>query len=435
MTLARLAETRTAAVVEQRASMMSSWPNGWGFSDPSAIPPPGLYSQQRAGVPVTAHTSLQVDAVFTCLRVISNAIVKMGNLRQYTEDLDQDNLPYRVWSNPQPIFLQNTFGKMWQYDGRRRTVMSLGLFGEAFWLTLLRDRLGYATALEVLHPAFVDVKINKETGETEYWYGTGVHKVLLESDDVTHIPFMALPGATRGLSSVEYGGVAFALAIAAMEFGQRWFAQGASPSFILSTDQKLGQEEVKRIAEKFLIEHSGLQSAHLPLVADSGLKVQKISSTPDEAQFINTLEYARMCIGSWFGLPSHLLGGLADKGNVWGKTIEEEGFELEDFTFSGYTVPIEEATSSLLPTTKFAAFDMSMIRRANSADLAAEIMALRQTQVATQNDIRVRKLRWPPRPGGDELIAPLASNVAPAQSADKDADAEDDAGENASGGN
>lgn len=438
----RLREVRSQGTAETRTSAMTSWPNGWGWNDPAAIPPPGLYQMQRAGVPVTAHTSLQVDIVFTCLRVISNAITKMGNLRGYTEELDANNLPYRQYLARQPSILTSTFGGkppvgMWQYDGRRRTVMSLALFSEAFWLTLVRDQRGATAglplALEVLHPAFMDVRKNKTTQAVEYWYGSGVNRVQLPTEDVTHIPFMALPGAARGLSSIEYAGVAFALALAAMEYGQRWFSQGASPSFLLTTDQKLGQEEVERIAQKFLIQHSGLQSAHLPLVMDMGMKAEKIQATPDEAQFINTLEYARMCIASWFGLPAHLTGGTADKGNVWGKTVEEQGFQMEDFTFSGYTVPLEEAHSSLLPAGQLAGFDESLIRRANSADLAAEITAFRTATVATQNDIRVRKLRWPPIPGGDDINAPLASNVAPASTAIADATSEDDAGENAGG--
>ncbi len=421
---------------EQRGLMLAQ-PNGWGWNNPGAIPPPGMYSMQRAGVPVTPHTALQVDVVFTALRVISNGILKLGNLRAYTEGLDKDNYPYRQWMAKQPPILTSTFGpNRFQYDGRRRIIMSLGLFGEAWWYTLLVDKMGYPKVIEVLNPALLDVEPDMHGGPDHYWYGSWPKRVELDPDRLTQIPFMAMPGATRGLSSIEYAGVAYALALAAMEFGQRWFAQGASPSFILSTEQKLGEPEVERIAKRFLIDHSGLQSAHLPLVIDSGMKAQKISSTPDEAQFIGTLEYSRMCIASWFGLPAHLAGGTADKGNVWGKTVQEQGFQMEDYTFSGYTVPLEEAHSDLLPTGQFAGFLTDTLTRANAADLAAEVTALRTMQVGTQNEVRVRKYRWPPKPGGDSLIAPLASNVAPGQASAAIANAahDDNAGGSANSG-
>lgn len=432
MTLRRLAQSRH----EVRGGIGGSYPNGWGWNDPAAIPPPGLYSMNRAGVPVTPHTSLQVDVVHTSLRVLSNAIIKMGNLRAYKTAYDKQNRPYKQWLNPQPGILTSTFGNLFQYDGRRRTVISMALFGEAFWYTLTRDYLGFPSAIEVLSPIFVSVEQDPLTQAPVYWYGSGVKKIKLATEDITHIPFMAMPGAERGLSSIEYAGVSYALALAAMEYGQRWFSQGASPSFALTTDAKLGQDEVERLAQRFVVDHSGLQSAHLPLVLDSGMKAQKISSTPDEAQYLNTLEYARTVIAAWFGLPQHLVGGANDKGNVWGKTVQEQGFQMVDFTLSGYTVPLSEAHGTLLPRGTEASFNEQAILRANAADTAALITATRTTATESQNDVRIKYLDEPPVPGGDDLDKPLASNVAPGAAGDavKAADKDDDAGSN-SGGN
>src|ERR1017187_4251273 len=101
--------------VESRSGVSANWPSGWGWSDPSAIPPPGMYQMQRAGVPVTAHTSLQVDTVFTSLRVISNAMIKMGDPMAYKLGLSADNEPYKIWQAVQPAILTNTWGKMWQF--------------------------------------------------------------------------------------------------------------------------------------------------------------------------------------------------------------------------------------------------------------------------------------------------------------------------------
>jgi HK97 family phage portal protein len=368
-----------------------------------------MYNQQRAGVPVTVHTALQVDSVFTSLRVLSNAVIKLGDARAFVEKYDKDNHPYRSYLPSQPPILTSTWGPgVFQYDGTARSIMSLGLFGEAFWYTLERDRLQFPTALEVLNPAFVDIK-----KDGSIWYGSGTSKKELKWEDITHIPFLAMPGANRGLNSIEYAGVAFALALAAMEYGERWFAQGASPSYLLSTDMKLGQEEVKRIAEKFMIEHSGLQAAHLPLVVDQGLRVEKIQSTPDEAQYLNTLEYARRVIAAWFGLPTHLVGGTADGGNVWGGTVEQQSIQMTAFTLSGYITRLDQAYSSLLPDGEKAALDDSSLKNPDAASTAKLIQMSRLTGVETANEIRVARLHLPPHPDGDELIQPLNSNTSP----------------------
>lgn len=398
-----------------RRETRSSWPSGWGWIDPAAIPPPGLYNSMRAGVPVTLHTSLQIDSVFTAMRVLSNAIVNMGVPRAFTWALDRTNVPYRKWLDEQPPILSDTWGgRMFQFDGTTRTVMSLGIMQEAFWFVLERDELGYPSALEVLNPAFMEVKPDKQNpGRVIYRYGAESDRVTLVNEDVVHIPFMAFPGALRALNGVEYGGVAFALALAAMEFGEKFFAQGASPSFVLSTDQKLGRDEIRRLAERFQIQHAGLDNAHTPLFLDSGLSVQKIQSTPDEAQFLQTLDYARSVIAAWFGLPPHLIGGSNDRGNVWGRTVAEQGQQMVNFTLSGYTTRLCEAFASLLPAPIHVAMDEEAIQRADPENMAKLIISKRQAGVETQNEIRVGMLRKPPIDGADDLNAPLTSNTSP----------------------
>ena len=254
-----------------------------------------------------------------------------------------------------------------------------------------------------------------------YLYGSGVNRRLLDPDDVIHIPFMAMPQARRALSSVEYAGVAGALAMAAYEFGSMWFAQGASPSFLLSTDQKLGQAEVERIAQKFAIEHSGLQSAHLPLVLDSGLKADKIVSTPNDSQYLQTLEYARNVIASWFGIPGSLLGNALERQTPMpAGTAEEETERFLQYTLSGYTIPLEEAYASLLPDGQLVAFDDSQLLRPNAAALAELVLNVRQSNTMLIDEIRTRWFGLGPLPDGQGQIAlaPLASNTAPSQTPD-----------------
>ena len=120
MTLVRLREARKAPAPETRAGggMMSNYPYGVGLLDPSAVPPPGASQIFRAGVPVTGHTALQTEAVFTAMRIITSSIIKLGDPRAYTTELTSENVPYRVWQENQPSILYDTFGPgQFQYDG------------------------------------------------------------------------------------------------------------------------------------------------------------------------------------------------------------------------------------------------------------------------------------------------------------------------------
>jgi HK97 family phage portal protein len=407
---------------------MGNYGSGYAYADPHAIPPHGWDSMQKAGVLVTPHTMLQVDVVYTALRIISNNIIKMGDLRSYTSKTDAGTgEPYKVYQTKQPAILTNTFGgggmggragTMMQCTGRDRTIWSMALFNEAYWYILARDKLERPAAIEVLHPAFMDVHVDKSPPhQLLYTYGSGKDKVDLEPQNVIVIPMKSLPAARRALSPVDYAGVATGLATAAYEFGSSWFAQGASPSFILSTEQKLGQDEVNRIAQKFLVEHSGLAQAHLPLVLDSGVKATKALNSPDEAQYLQTLEYSRQVLASWFGIPQGWMPNalLRDNGPM-PHARQEEMISFQLNTLSGYTVPLEEAHAALVPGDNVGAeFNEHMLSKPDAQFLAQEIQALRLTQAASINDVRVRKLGWAPVKGGDEVIAPYASNVAPGQ--------------------
>lgn len=399
--------------------------SGYLSADPSAIPPPGFQNMQRAGVVVTPHTLLQLDVVYTALRIISNSIISMGNLLPFTWGWSDDNIKYRNFLREDRPILTNTFGggtmggqagTMMQCTGVDRTVWSMALFSEAFWYILRDPDLLTPIAIDVLHPAFMEKK--RKDGVLTYTYGTGNNKKVLPNENVIEIPLKSLPGANRALSPTDYAGVAGALAMAAYEFGSSWFSQGQAPDFILSTDQKLGTEEVERIADKFMIRHAGLSQAHTPVVVDSGIKVDKVMASPDEAQYLKTLEYSRQVIGMWFGLPpSKLPNALERQPASPPHTRQEEIISFRLDCLSGYTVPLEEVYSGLLASGEFACFDTHKLSEPDAQFLAQEIQALRITQAASINDVRTRKLGWAPvdDPRADDPLAPLASNTAPSQ--------------------
>jgi HK97 family phage portal protein len=161
-----------------------------------------------------------------------------------------------------------------------------------------------------------------------------------------------------------------------------------------------------------------LQAAHLPLVLDSGLKAEKVMNTPNDSQYLQTLEYARNVIASWFGIPSSLLGNALERQTPMpAGTAEEETERFLQYTLSGYTIPLEEAYSSLLPDGQQVAFDDSQLMRPNTQALAELVMNLRQSNTLLIDEIRTRWFGLGPLPDGQGQIAmaPLASNTAPGQ--------------------
>lgn len=400
---------------------------GWGgvLTDPAAIPPYPGYGQTVAGLPINAHSAMQVPAVFTAIRIISFTIGKLGDPYPYRWETDPSSgFRYRRPIDQDFPILSSTFGAdrgfLMNYDGRNRTTASMAMFGEAWWYETVRDARGGPEVIEPLNPLVLELKHQQVNGQTvrTVFYGVGKDRVELDPSRLRHIPLLARPGDERGLSSLRYLGIAMGLALASLEFGSMFFAQGASPSFLLTSERPLPPAHARQIAEKFLVDHGGLSQSHLPLVLDNGLKAQKIQSTPDEAQFNQTLATAYGSIAAWFGIPLHWMGPDMERSNAYGPGATEEMMrQFGATTLSGYITALEEAYSRLLPAGVFAGFDTSLLLQPDVQALASEITALRQAQVGSVNDLRVRKLRWPPSddPAANQVMAPLASNVAPEQ--------------------
>lgn len=414
-------ETRSA--LEQRwGGTMIGGAFGYDMIQPSAIPPPSMRNMSYAGVTVNLHTVHSVDAVWIALRVISTHLTKLGNLRPYKEQLTKDNEVYRAWQPPAkyPI-LQNTYSCGWQRVGMDQTVRSMALTGDLFWYIVDRDRLQYPAMIEVLHPGLMDVRLNS-SGQQEYFYQTPGGRVELNPSNVIHMPFNSMPQSLRGLSPIEYAAPDLALQLASLEWATRFFSQGSSPGYALTTDAAPTEAEVRALMQNFQVKHGGITNSHLPLILTNGLKATQIQISPDDAQAIETQQAARAAIAAWFGIPLHMINSAAEKGNAYGPGATEQMLKYFIInTLAQYITAIEEAYSSLLPQGVFAGFDLNRLSAPDAASQAQLITALRNTQAYSVNDGRLAVGKPPvDDPAADEVLAPLASNTAPEQTNNDD---------------
>lgn len=415
--------------IERRAITATSTFAGWNdsLSVTGVVPPHGYDFLNRAGVNVTPKTVLSIGVVQRCLEVIQNATFVMGSPRPYTRAFHKaSGMRYREWipdgTRSYPAVLDAPWGTTPFADkapvpynvGAGRTTTSMGLFGEAWWLTISRDTTtGRPSALEVLHPSFVTMEVTPNAAKLKtIWYGMGSKRVELTPADLIHIPRLILPGDRSGVNPIKSESPMFAIAIAAVQYSQMWFAQGATPSYVLSTPQRLGDEEIDRIFEKLLLEHSGLNKAHTPLILDSGVEPKTTQIDPTKSQMNETLQYIRSEQAGYFGIPLHLVGATGDSGNVWGKGIQEENIGLEDFTLSGYRVPMEEAFSSILPKGIRAAVNQKALRK--SADLTRSKLVLsnRQGAVTMPNEERMDQTFLPlTTESANSITTPMNANI------------------------
>lgn len=403
----------------------SGFQNWDSISMTGVVPPHGYDYLNRAGVQVTPKTVLGIGAVQRCLEVIQNAHFFMGPPRPYTFGWDSDGVAYRDWipgtDSSYPQLLNAPWGTSRFADnapipynvGAGRTFASMGLFGEAYWVCTARDGKGNMAALEPINPAFLDFGPTGQDPKS-IWYGVANQRVELDPEDMVHIPRLILPGDRSGLSSIKTQSAIFAIAIAAVQYSQMWFAQGGQASYILTTDNKLNEDDLDRVFEHILLEHSGLNKTYTPLILDSGIKPEMVQADPDKSQMTQTLSYVREEIGGYFGLPLHLIGASGDSGNVWGKGIQEQGIQMNMFTFSGYRIPYEEAFTQVTPKGIYAGLNWRVLNQASAVDMSKLTQARRLGAVTSPDEER-REFELKPQntEASSSITTPMNSNVPP----------------------
>jgi HK97 family phage portal protein len=378
-----------------------------GSGDPWAIPTNGsLAAVTSSGVPVTEDTAMQLIAVAACVRILSDAVSGLPF------DAVRANGVVRKTIEPPPTIVADPFGGAndTRYPTRRlglgQVMVSLLLRGNAYLLVVARDSLGRPVRLRVLHPDRVDCEFN-ESGERVYQ----IDRKPVDSSDIVHLIGMCFPESPTGISVISHARQAIGLGLAAEEFGARFFGSGAHMTGIVHVPGDLDKERARQLKESFTASHGGLKNAHTVGILSGGAEWKPISVTPDDAQFLGTRAAQNLDIATLFGIPPHMLGQV-DKTTSWGTGIEQQGLGFLAYTLSPWLGRIEDAWSAMLPKPHTARFNADALLRTDAAGRYAVYGAARSAGILTQNEIRALE-NFPPVDGGDDIAAPLNSNVKP----------------------
>ena len=291
-------------------------------------------------------------------------------------------------------------------------VMSLCLWNQAY--IRLRGVGSYAQYYAV-SAAFVTPKVIDNGFDVVYEVlEPNGKRVQLSRNEIIPVDGFRWPGALKGMAIAGMLRESFSLAMAAEDFGAKYFNGGGRPSGVISTDQMLTIPQRDQIREKYasLIGNGGLDDMGGIHVLEAGFKYTPISSSPDDAQFLGTRKYSVAEIARIFGVPLHLLAEL-DRATY--ANAEQNNREFLTYTLLPYLRRIESAFNAFALSDSdrkkyFAKFSVEGLLRADSAGRAAFYREGRVGGWLTQNEIRALE-DLPRFEGADELHVPL--NMAP----------------------
>ena len=196
---------------------------------------------------------------------------------------------------------------------------------------------------------------------------------------------------------------AIGLAIAAEEYGSKFYANGAAPSGVLEHPGTL--KDPSKVRDSWTQTFGGSGNAHKIAVLEEGMKYTPISISPNEAQFLETRKFQINEIARIFRVPPHMVGDL-EKSSF--SNIEQQSLEFVKYTLEPWLVRWEQSMARVLISRSdkaqyFIKFNVDGLLRGDYQSRMSGYATARQNGWMSANDIReLENLdRIPAELGGD----------------------------------
>lgn len=358
-------------------------------------------TNNAAGVAVTPRAVMQLDAAWSCVRLISETIATLPlsmyeRTRGGKQLASQHALHFVIHDQPN---VDSTASVFW----------------EAMVAAMLLRGAGRAEKLyvgpQLVGLAFLDpdklVCQRDVNGRKRYYYPrpNGEQREIPEARIWT-IPGFTLDGV-NGVSVVQYGAKVFGTAIASEQAAAKTFRTGMLPTIyykfkaFLKPDQR---SEFKRSLA------GAIERGEAPLL-EGGTEAGMLGINPADAQLLESRSFSVEAVCRWFRVPPWMVGHT-EKSTSWGTGIEQQMIGFLTFTLGPWLRRIEQAISKdlLTPADRvryYPKFAVEGLLRADSAGRAAFYGAMVNNGILTRDEVRELEDREPM--GGNAAVLTVQS--------------------------
>lgn len=308
------------------------------------------------------------------------------------------------------------------------------LAGDSFWLKVRNGKT--VTDLRHLPPQKVQLNLRQPTPEDptaieSYHYQDVIDgqkiDVVYQPEDIIHFKKPNPNNPFRGLGVVEAMADTIDVDNMTNATTKSYFAKGAITNFVLSTDQKVTPEQLKRLRAELRQDYAGADNAYKTMILGGGLKPEKIAFSNKDMEFLAQLTWYRDKIMSGFGNTLASLGMLDDVNRAthesamieWKRVTVKPDMDSLVNTLNEFLVP-EFGDNLLLGYTDPIPEDRE--------DLRGEATALFPIGLITRNEAR-ELLDYESVDGGDVFFEPTAGTLTDTGGLELDDDEQDEQAE------
>lgn len=367
----------------------------WGSGD-------FLETSSMSGTFIDSQTSLQINAVYSAVSLISDTIATLP-VDAY---IRRDGARFAFRPRPEWVTKPDVDTTKEAFYGS--IIVSLLLDGNAFIRVYSNER-GEVVNLNVLNPLDVDIKRN---GLGQIMFNVKGEARPLSTDECIFIPDLVRPGHIRGMSRTEALKENFGLAKALENYAAKFFGSGTQTSGVLEFPGNLTADQAKQMQEAFDSRHRGWGRAHKTAIISGGAKYVPTNVPNDQAQFLDSRRMAVEDVARAFNIPPHLMGLPGTNSYA---SVEQNNLAWVTHCLRPIVEKIEGAFNPLMSRypggeTAFIKFNLDGLLRADINSRMSAFSTGLQAGFLTINDVRrLEDLQPILDPSADTVRVPLAN--------------------------
>lgn len=263
------------------------------------------------------------------------------------------------------------------------------LRGNAYGVITAVDRVGRPSKIAWLNPD--DVRVDESGPIPVYLH----NEVELDINTVLHIPWYPAPGSIVGLSPISHFRVQMETGMAASEYGNKWFRNGATPSGHLKYTGRvgggvLGNAQSAQVKERFKAAIAGNDF----FVSGSDWEWKSLSVSAQDAQFLQTIKATANQIAAIFHVDPEDIGGESGSSMTY-STLELNQIKFQVRALQPLLTALEAHLKRILPGTQYVKFNADAMVRTESK-VRAEVHKINlETGMETQAEGRALEDKAP----------------------------------------
>ena len=324
-----------------------------------------------AGETVDEYTALGISTVLGSVSLLADTCAAMP-LRTYDYSSGQKKMV------PLPLVLADPGPESNTYELIHQFVSMMALHGNSYTL-MTRDKKGDANSLLNLHPYQMQVMAGDSNSARVYRH-LGRE---LPSENVLHQRWFTPPQSLVGISPLSQSRNLMGLSLAMDRHLAQFYGEGATPSSVLESAQKISPAQLVQIKETLDSNH---RKHRRPLILSDGLTWKPITTSAADQEMSLMREQLIRDIARIFRIPSHLI--MASGDNQTYTNVEQASLNFLTHTIQPWISRIEKALSVILPPNIVVEFDTSSLLRADALSRAKVNMLNIQAGVRTPNEAR-----------------------------------------------